>query len=96
MHYVGDADGTEDYRMMSLDFSPQGKLGVGPTAQISCGRYIPSDWQEAIAYRPLPGLQVRVTGALPSWTCPARLSGSTRPAGTRNRSKASGRWASSS
>ena len=41
MHYVGDADGTEDYRMMSLDFSPQGKLGIGPTAQISCGRYVP-------------------------------------------------------
>ena len=58
MHYVGDAMGTEDYRMMSLDFSPQGKSGLGPTAQISCGRYVPSDWHEAIAYRPLPALQV--------------------------------------
>jgi predicted dehydrogenase len=58
MHYIGDAGGTEDYRMMSLDFSPHGKLGMGPTAQISCGRYVPSDWQEAIAYRPLPALQV--------------------------------------
>ena len=44
--------------MMSLDFSPRDKLGLGPTAQISCGRYVPADWQEAIAYRPLPALQV--------------------------------------
>ena len=27
-------------------------------AQISCGRYIPADWQEAITYRPLAALQV--------------------------------------
>ena len=58
MHYVGDASGTEDYRMMSLDFSPPGTLGAGPIAQISCGRYVPADWPEAIAYRPLPALQV--------------------------------------
>jgi predicted dehydrogenase len=51
------AGGTEDYRMMSLDFSPPGTLGVGPIAQISCGRYVPADWPEAIAYRPLPALQ---------------------------------------
>jgi predicted dehydrogenase len=27
-------------------------------AQISCGRYIPEHWQEAITYRPLAALQV--------------------------------------
>ena len=48
----------EDYRMMSLDFSEPGQHGSGAVAQISCGRYIPSDWQEAISYRPLAALQV--------------------------------------
>jgi predicted dehydrogenase len=66
MHYAGNVGqvanlshgGTEDYRMMSLDFSPPGKPGAGPTAQISVGRYIPAGWEEAIAFRPLAALQV--------------------------------------
>jgi predicted dehydrogenase len=67
MHYTGDVGQvgnlphggeTDDYRMMSLDFSPSGQPGVGPTAQISVGRYIPAGWEEAISYRPLPALQV--------------------------------------
>ncbi|MEN6458658.1 MAG: Gfo/Idh/MocA family oxidoreductase [Thermoguttaceae bacterium] len=57
MHYA-DKSGVEDYRMMSLDFSPLGKPGMLATAQISCGRYIPFDWHEAVAYRPLAALQV--------------------------------------
>jgi predicted dehydrogenase len=56
VHHTGD--GAEDYQMMSLDFSPRGEPGTGPIAQISCGRYVPSGWQEAIAYRPLAALQV--------------------------------------
>ena len=32
--------------------------GTGPVAQISCGRYIPGRWTEAITYRPLASLQV--------------------------------------
>jgi predicted dehydrogenase len=48
----------DDYQMMSLDFSPRGKPGSGPLAQISCGRYVPQGWQEAVNYRPLPALQV--------------------------------------
>ncbi len=47
-----------DYGMLSLDFSPQGEIGVGTVAQISCGRYMPSAWQEAISFRPPAGLQV--------------------------------------
>jgi predicted dehydrogenase len=58
VHRADDASGAEDYQMMSLDFSPRGESGSGPVAQISCGRYIPSGWQEAIAYRPLAALQV--------------------------------------
>lgn len=50
--------GELDYLMLNLDFSPPGQLGRGPTAQISCGRYIPPHWHEAVSYRPLAELQV--------------------------------------
>jgi predicted dehydrogenase len=58
IHRTGEGDVAEDYQMMSLDFSPPSQPGTGPIAQISCGRYIPWGWQEAIAYRPLAALQV--------------------------------------
>ncbi|HEX3656696.1 MAG TPA: Gfo/Idh/MocA family oxidoreductase [Pirellulales bacterium] len=49
----------DDYQMMSLDFSEPGTaVGTGPIAQISCGRYMPVAWQEAVAYRPPAALQV--------------------------------------
>lgn len=53
----------EDYQMMSLDFSDRddperGQPGSGPVAQISCSRYFPAGWKEAISYRPLAELQV--------------------------------------
>jgi predicted dehydrogenase len=54
---IDSADG-DDYRMLSLDFSPPGKLGEGLIAQISCGRYMPSAWPEAVAFRPPAALQV--------------------------------------
>jgi predicted dehydrogenase len=48
----------EDYRMLSLDFAEGQMPGTGPIAQISCGSYFPSRWQEAISYRPLAAMQV--------------------------------------
>lgn len=57
IHQTGD-DAPEDYRMLSVDFSPRGKPGTGPVAQISSGRYIPPLWREAISYHPLAELQV--------------------------------------
>jgi predicted dehydrogenase len=48
----------DDYHWMNLDFSEEGPLGTGPTAQISCGRYMPATWLEAVAYRPPAALQV--------------------------------------
>jgi predicted dehydrogenase len=53
-----DGSPSEDYRMLSLDFSEGSQPGTGPVAQISCGRYIPAGWEEAISYRPLAALQV--------------------------------------
>jgi predicted dehydrogenase len=58
MHKCGGPAGEEDYQMMSLDFSDPKHPGTGPVAQISCGRYIPAPWREAISYRPLAALQV--------------------------------------
>lgn len=51
-------DDSDDYQWMNLDFSQSGEIGDGPTAQISCGRYMPAAWQEAVAYRPPAALQV--------------------------------------
>ena len=47
-----------DYQMMSLDFSPPDTPRLGPLAQISCGRYMPACWPEAITFRPPAALQV--------------------------------------
>jgi predicted dehydrogenase len=48
----------DDYRMMSLDFSPTARIGDGAIAQISCGYYMPRVWEEAVTFRPPPALQV--------------------------------------
>jgi predicted dehydrogenase len=37
---------------------PSIALGTGAVAQISCGRYMPGAWQEAVAFRPPAALQV--------------------------------------
>jgi len=58
MHRTGCDAADDDYQMMSLDFSEASYPGTGAVAQISCGRYIPADWEEAITYRPLAYMQV--------------------------------------
>ncbi len=47
-----------DYQAITLDFSEPEKPGTGPLAQISCSRYFPAPWQEAINYRPTAALQI--------------------------------------
>ena len=47
-----------DYQMISLDFSDGQRPGTGPMAQISCSRYIPACWSEALGYRPRAAMQV--------------------------------------
>ena len=48
----------DDYQMMSLDFSLTGRPGDGVLAQVSCGYYMPRQWEEAVGFRPPPALQV--------------------------------------
>ena len=46
------------YLSVSLDFSPDGKQGVGPLANIRCGNYIPEILQESASYRRPADLKV--------------------------------------
>jgi len=55
---LASADLGQDYRMMSLDFSKAGMLGTGAVAQVSCSRYMPPAWHEAITFRPPAAMQV--------------------------------------
>lgn len=63
----------QDYRMMSLDFSEGDLPNTGPVAQISCGRYIPARWSEAIAYRPLAAMQISCRRGIAFLDPPATL-----------------------
>jgi predicted dehydrogenase len=58
MHKMESDPEAEDYQMMSLGFPESDRPSHGAVAQISCGRYIPGRWREAITYRPLAALQV--------------------------------------
>ncbi len=62
----------DDYQMMNLDFSTASP-GDGPTAQISCGRYMPNAWQEAMAYRPPAALQVACENGIAFVDLPSTL-----------------------
>ncbi len=53
-----DGRRSADYRLVSLDFSPDGPAGSGPIAQVSFGNYLLPDWPEAISFRPPAHLQV--------------------------------------
>lgn len=57
-HAEAEASGHDDYQMMSLDYSASGHAGAGCLAQISCGYYIPQQWEEAVTFRPPAALQV--------------------------------------
>jgi predicted dehydrogenase len=61
-----------DYEMMSLDFS-EGQPGTKITAQISSGRYMPSTWPEAVAFRPPAALQVACENGIAFIDLPSTL-----------------------
>lgn len=58
MHPWHTGSAHEDYQMMSLDFPDVAGSGYCATAQISCGRYVPAEWTEAVSFRPPAALQV--------------------------------------
>ena len=71
-HVVKPDSDEHDYQMMSLDFSEEGP-GTGATAQISCGRYMPAAWHEAVAFRPPAALQVACERGIAFVDLPASL-----------------------
>ena len=64
---------TADYRMMSLDFSTTGRPGHGVLAQISCGYYMPKQWEEAVGFRPPAALQAGCDHGIAFVDLPASL-----------------------
>jgi predicted dehydrogenase len=65
------ADQQPDYQVVSLHFD----VPSGPpvTCQLSCGRYIPARWTEAIAFRPPSAMQVCCEKGLAFVDLPASL-----------------------
>jgi predicted dehydrogenase len=72
-HESGRSDGRPDYQMMSLDFSSADAPLTGALAQISCGRYMPAKWPEAITFRPPAALQVACENGIAFVDLPATL-----------------------
>ena len=63
----------EDYQMMSLDFSETDRPGTGAIAQVSCGRYVPSSWPEAVTFRPPAAMQVTCENGIAFIDLPSTL-----------------------
>ncbi len=72
-HLENIADGTDDYGMMSLDFSPTDMPGTGAIAQISCGHYMPENWKEALAFRCPASLKVSCENGVAFVDLPSNL-----------------------
>ncbi len=74
MHSAASVTAGDDYRMMSLDFSPPGEhAGTGVVAQISSGYYMPMGWEEAVSFRPPPALQVACEKGIAFVDLPAQV-----------------------
>jgi predicted dehydrogenase len=72
-HRLSPDDEQLDYQMMSLDFSQPELPHTGVLAQISCGRYMPARFPEAIAFRPPAALQVACENGIAFVDLPSSL-----------------------
>jgi predicted dehydrogenase len=72
-HAESPGSALEDYQMLSLDFTDEGIPGDGVLAQISCGYYMPQEWEEAVGFRPPPALQVVCRSGIAFIDLPANL-----------------------
>lgn len=74
VRHQSNVDASEDdYQMLSLDFSAPGEFATGPLAHVSCGRYMPLGWSEAIAFRPPAALQVCCENGIAFVDMPSQL-----------------------
>jgi len=67
------ASKASDYEMMSLEFNPTSDSGAGVMAQISCGRYLPAAWPEAIGFRPPSAMQIACENGVAFLDLPSTL-----------------------
>lgn len=72
-HAESPGSATDDYQMLSLDFTRNGQPGEGALAHISCGYYMPQEWEEAVGFRPPPALQVVCQNGIAFIDLPASL-----------------------
>jgi len=72
-HAESPGSDVDDYQMMSLDFSASGRPGDAAIAQISCGYYMPRQWEEAVGFRPPPALQAVCENGIAFVDLPAGL-----------------------
>jgi predicted dehydrogenase len=72
-HQLNPSADQLDYQMMSLDFSERNAPHSGALAQISCGRYMPMRWPEAITFRPPAAMQVACDNGIAFIDLPSTL-----------------------
>jgi predicted dehydrogenase len=72
-HRKSPDETAENYNMMNLDFSGPNPPGTGPAAQISCGTYMPEQWEEAVSFRPPPALQAACANGIAFIDLPSTL-----------------------
>jgi predicted dehydrogenase len=63
----------DDYQAMNLQFAAPTAAQVSAMAQISCGRYMPATWPEAMSFRPPAALQVACTDGIAFIDLPTTL-----------------------
>lgn len=62
-----------EYQMMNLCFRPDENTSTEVMAQISCGRYIPERWKEAVSFRPPADMQVACRNGIAFVDLPSTL-----------------------
>jgi len=73
MHHDPEDPERIDYQSLSLDFAPVDAPGSGVAAQVSCGRYVPKSWSEAVTFRPPAALQVVCENGIAFIDLPSKL-----------------------
>lgn len=68
----GCAD-SPDYWAITLEFPPASPEDPPTVAQLSCGRYIPAAWPEAISFRPPSAMQIRCSNGVAFVDLPTTL-----------------------
>lgn len=72
-HQSNEDDQQAEYQMMNLCFKADERGSTDVMAQISCGRYIPEQWKEAVSFRPPADMQVACQNGIAFVDLPSTL-----------------------